>query len=105
MPAFDPATIALQRELLAKTSRQLDSDRRELSRLPKNSKSKMAEKLRPRVATNTAVVGDLAALIRFMEGLNAEQPDALPPGLRCAEWAVLADEWFAAQVAGDKAGA
>lgn len=64
---FDPATIALQRDLLAKTSRQLDSDRRELARLPKNSRSKMAERLRPRVATNTAIVRDLAALIRSVE--------------------------------------
>lgn len=72
MTAFDPATIQLQRDLLDKNARDLDRDRRLLDKLPMHSKSKMAQTLRERIATGENVAGDLAALIRFMEGLNRE---------------------------------
>lgn len=73
MAAFDPATIQLQRELLTKTTRDVDRDRRLLDKQPKGSRSKMARTLRERIATGERVAADLGALIRFMEGLNSEE--------------------------------
>lgn len=73
MAGFDPATIQLQRDALAKTERDLDRDRRLLDKQPQGSKSKMARTLRERIATGERVAADLGALIRFMEGLNSEE--------------------------------
>lgn len=73
MAAFDPATIQLQRDLLDKTTSDLARDERLLDKQPEGSKSKMATRLRERIATGKRVAFDLRGLITFMEGLNAEQ--------------------------------
>lgn len=78
MAAFDPATIQAQRELLDQTTRDVARDRRLLDKQPKGSKSKMAQTLRDRIAEGERIAHDLRGLIPFMEGLNAEQPDAMP---------------------------
>lgn len=74
MAAFDPATIALQRELLDKTNRDVARDERLLAKQPTNSRSKLAAVLRERIATGKRIIHDLTGLIRFMEGLNSEEP-------------------------------
>lgn len=69
MAAFDPATIQLQRELLAKTTADTDRDRRLLDKQPRGSRSKMAATLRERIRTGERVAHDLRGLIPFMEAL------------------------------------
>lgn len=69
MAAFDPATVQLQRDALAKTTADLDRDRRLLDKQPKGSRSKMATTLRERIRTGERVAHDLRGLIHFMEAL------------------------------------
>lgn len=69
MTGFHPATIELQREALTATRRDLDRDRRLLTKQPEGSRSKMAVTLRGRIAEGERVAGDLRTLIAFMEAL------------------------------------
>lgn len=75
MAAFDPATIQLQRDALAKTNSDLDRDQRLLAKLPEGSRSKMAVRLRERIAEAERVIRDLQRLIDFMQGVNQLQPE------------------------------
>lgn len=105
MAAFDPATIRLLRELLRDTNAQHKRDLGRRSKLPANSKSKMAQGLDDRIGQAVRVARDLDRLIPFMEALNREQPDAVPAERSRAEWAVLADEYFTTRLAADRGGA
>lgn len=73
MAAFDPATIQLQRELLARTNAQHRRDLTHLNKFQPSSKAKKAQALRERINEAVRVTRDLEGLIRFMEGLNREQ--------------------------------
>lgn len=69
MAGFDPATIQLQRELLAQTTAQHRRDLDHLRKFQPTSKDKRAEALRVRIGEAVRVSRDLEGLIAFMEAV------------------------------------
>lgn len=92
MAAFDPATIQLLRDLLAKTNAQHKRDLGRLAKFKSDSKDSRAEALRERVGVAVRVARDLDRLIPFMEGLNSEEPGEIDAACCVAAEQLVHDE-------------